>query len=548
MPHQSFINQNFLQLISEYLPDMLWAKETNGRYLFANKAICDNLLMSSPKEVIGKTDIFFATREREKHPENVEWHTFGELCFNSDEVVLENMSPMHFEEFGNIRGELVYLEVHKAPLFDEKGVLIGTIGSGRDITLQKKLENELIISNETINRLAFTDQLTNLPNRQKMQFDIDEHNPYGCIVFNIDRFREINDLFGVSIGDSILIQVAQWFKSIGLDIYRIGGDEFATLLYERVEFEALERTLTEWLEQLSQTFFQIGNEFISIRMNIGVALGGKKLLTQADIALHNAKEAKIAYARYEQTENIEELYRTNIAMTATIHKAIADGRIICHYQPIVDFTTGKIPKYETLVRLIDESGSIVPPLVFLPIAKKTKLYSQITRRVIHQACNTFKNREEEFSINLSIDDIEDPTTVQEIINTLLKTGTASRIVFEILESEGIENYSSVQYFITQVKALGAKIAIDDFGTGYSNFEHILKLNVDYIKIDGSLVRGIIDNERHKIIIETIVDFARKIGAQTIAEFVSDEAIFNTLKSMDINYSQGYFTGKPEPLL
>jgi len=542
-----FSSKSFLHLISEHLPDMLWAKDTTGRYIFANKAICDNLLMCSPEEALGKTDVFFALREREKHFENPEWHTFGELCHNSDDIVLKNMVSMHFEEYGNIRGKLVYLEVHKAPLFDENNKLIGTIGSGRDITAEKRLESKLLTSNETISKIVFMDHLTLLPNRQKMKLDMHEHPPYGCLIFNIDRFREINDLFGIAIGDSILVQITQWFSNVGLNVYRIGGDEFVALLQEFVKWEDLEHSMIHWLYELSKTSFHIEEESLFIRMNIGAALGGEKLLTQADIALHNAKEAKIAYARYESDNNIEELYRTNIAMTATIHKALSDERIICHYQPIVDFITGKIVKYETLVRLIDESGNVIPPIMFLPIAKKTKLYSQITRSVVHQACTLFSNREEDFSINLSIDDIEDPITIQEIITTLLKTGTASRVVFEILESEGIENYASVERFVIQVKALGAKIAIDDFGTGYSNFEHILKLNIDCIKIDGSLIENILSNDRHRIIVETIVDFANKIGARTVAEFVSDVTIFDALKEMGVNYSQGYYTGKPEAL-
>jgi EAL domain-containing protein (putative c-di-GMP-specific phosphodiesterase class I) len=138
--------------------------------------------------------------------------------------------------------------------------------------------------------------------------------------------------------------------------------------------------------------------------------------------------------------------------------------------------------------------------------------------------------------------------VQEIITTITQTGTASRIVFEVLESEGIENYQEVAQFISKIKILGAKIAIDDFGTGYSNFEHILKLDVDYIKVDGSLIQEITDNKRHRIIVETIVDFAQKVGAKTIAEFVSDEAIYNTIKEIGVDYSQGYYTGKPALLL
>ena len=183
---------NFLKLISKHLPDMLWAKDLEGSYLFANESICNNLLMATPDEVIGKKDVYFATRERAKYPENKEWHTFGELCFNSDYVVLEHMKPMIFEEYGNIKGKLVYLEVHKAPLHDRDGNLIGTIGSGRDITSQIMLE-------KTNKKLAFYDQLTALPNRQKIILDISENNPCACVIFNIDEFKEINDFFGTEM-------------------------------------------------------------------------------------------------------------------------------------------------------------------------------------------------------------------------------------------------------------------------------------------------------------------------------------------------------------
>jgi EAL domain-containing protein (putative c-di-GMP-specific phosphodiesterase class I) len=197
--------------------------------------------------------------------------------------------------------------------------------------------------------------------------------------------------------------------------------------------------------------------------------------------------------------------------------------------------------------MIDSDGIMIPPVKFLTIAKKTKLYPQITLEVLNQSCSLFATRSEEFSINLSDSDIRDPYIVKEIIHTITQTGTASRIVFEILESEGIENYEEVVEFITSVKSLGAKIAIDDFGTGYSNFENILKLNVDYIKIDGSLIQGITENSRHHIVVETIVNFAHKIGAKTIAEFVSSEEIYDAIKELGVDFAQGYFTGKPEAI-
>lgn len=133
-----------LRMLADNLPDMLWAKDVQGRFLFANRAICENLLMAADvDEPIGKTELFFARRERSRHPEQNDWHTFGELCVDSDAVTLQQMRAMHFEEFGHVRGQMLYLEVNKAPLFDNDGKLLGTVGSGRDITKIKKLEMEL---------------------------------------------------------------------------------------------------------------------------------------------------------------------------------------------------------------------------------------------------------------------------------------------------------------------------------------------------------------------------------------------------------------------
>ncbi len=531
---------NFLNLISKHLPDMLWAKDLDGNYLYANESICKNLLMANYEEVIGKCDVFFATRERNKHPENKNWHTFGELCFNSDHVVLENMKPMIFEEYGNIKGKLVYLEVHKAPLHDSNGVLIGTIGSGRDITAQVMLEKQ----NE---KLAYYDQLTGLPNRQKIIVDISKKNPIACVIFNIDEFKEINDFFGTENGDKILKDIASWFSKLDLETYRIDGDEFAILYYENLSLETIEHNVRNILSLFEEEIFHVEEERVQITFSVGIAKEKYRLFTKADVAVHYAKENKIKVAIYKENANIEQQYKQNIAVATCIREALIDNRIICYYQPIINLLTGKIAKYETLVRLIDKDNNILSPLQFLNISKKTKLYPHITAEVIHQSCNIFKDREERFSVNLSIDDIKDANTVQEIIKTIIKTKTASRIIFEILESEGIENYDEVINFITQVKALGAEIAIDDFGTGYSNFEHILKLNVDYIKIDGSLIKGISENNKHKIIVETIVDFARKVGSKTIAEFVSDEDTFLIAKEIGIDFSQGYYSGKPDLL-
>lgn len=195
--------------------------------------------------------------------------------------------------------------------------------------------------------------------------------------------------------------------------------------------------------------------------------------------------------------------------------------------------------------MIDKNGNSIPPNKFLEFSKKIKLYSSITKKVVAESCKTFKNRNENFSINLSVDDIKDSSTVEFILKTIKETNTTSRVTFEILESEGIENYDEVISFINQIKSLGSKIAIDDFGTGYSNFEHLLKLDVNYIKIDGSLIKNIVNDDKHRIIVETIVSFARRIGIKTVAEFVSDDSILNAIKEIGISCAQGFHIGKSE---
>lgn len=447
---------------------------------------------------------------------------------------------MIFEEDGSVEIEQIVIAFNTmqktTQLYLEQMEIMNTSLEMKVNEKTKELENQYYI-----------DRLTTLPNRYKLQEVLSKGDVSALAIVNIDDFKEVNDFFGISIGDEILVQIGTWLKELSGACYRLGGDEFALTFANLHDQSELEHRLNILAKFLDEKTFLVQEESLNIRISIGVAMGYEKVLTRADIALHHAKANKKQIAFYNQDEGVEEQYRSNLTMASDVRRALFEHRIICYYQPIVNINTDMIDKYETLVRMIDDEGNIIPPVKFLSIAKQTKLYPRITLEVIYQACTLFASRKEEFSINLSDSDIRNPHTVSEIIKTITETGTASRVVFEILESEGIESYDEVTQFITQVKALGAKIAIDDFGTGYSNFENILKLSVDYIKIDGSLIREIAGNSRHHIIVETIIDFAKKIDAKTIAEFVSDEVIYDTIKELGVDYSQGYFTGKPIPL-
>lgn len=541
MKKNTINSDTLLNLITKHSPDMLWIKDLNGRYLYANNAICNGLLIATPDEVIGKTDIFFALREREKNKDNKNWHTFGELCANTDLETIKYMRPLRFLENGNIQGKMTYLEVDKAPFFDENKNLIGVIGTARDIT-------EQILLKERNEYLMYFDQLTSLPNRQKIILDIENKKAKSSIVFNIDDFKEVNDFFGTNNADKILQDIALRFIKYGYTAYRIDGDEFAILFFDEKSEEELQNEAIKIIDLLDSEPFYIDDKTILITFSIGIAKSDEKLLTKVDIAVNNAKTSNNHICIYEESKNIEERYKENIELATQIKEAILGNRIICHYQPLLNIENSEIYSYESLVRLIDNKGNSLAPYKFLDFSKKIKLYSSITKIVVTQACKTFQNRDENFSINLSVDDIKDLETVDFILKTIKETNTSRRVTFEILESEGIENYQEVISFINQIKSLGARIAIDDFGTGYSNFEHLLRLDVDYIKIDGSLIKNIVTDDKHRLIVETIVSFARRIGIKTVAEFVSDEKILQTIKEIGISCAQGYHIGKPETLV
>lgn len=409
------------------------------------------------------------------------------------------------------------------------------------------LETKIEETTQQLISQSFEDRLTGLPNRHKLQYDMNKHTYTVLGIINIHNFKEINDFFGFTIGDDLLRQMGQWLQALNLNPYRLSGDEFVVIMDDEWNRVNLETLFTRLIQRLSNHPFAVGEESISLNVTIGIDMGDDLCLSHADIALHKAKEENKAIGFYHEYSHIEEQYQNNIQYASMIHKALNSGRIICFYQPIVSNSTGKIGKYETLVRMIDESANVIPPLDFLKIAQKTRLYPQITKTVIEHACNTFSERNEDFSINLSIRDILDQTTVRFIEETIVETNTAHRIVFEILESEGIDNFSDVATFIAKMKKLGVRFAIDDYGTGYSNLENILKLQIDYLKIDGSLIQNSHTDSKHAVIVKYIADFASKLGIETIAEYVENEHIYEFVKEIGITYSQGFFTGKPQML-
>jgi len=239
----------------------------------------------------------------------------------------------------------------------------------------------------------------------------------------------------------------------------------------------------------------------------------------------------------------------NKTMLEQIKCAIENKNIISHFQPIINNQTNEIEKYESLVRLINENNEVLLPNLFLGISKASNIYCEITKQVLE---NSFlilqENQGISISINLSMSDIEN----EEIQNTILffldkHSELGKRIIFELLEDERIINFKVISRFIYSIKKREVRIAIDDFGSGYSNFERIFRLAPDIIKIDGSIIGGLENNNYSRDLIESLVYFSKKQGIKTIGEWVESESTYTILRNIGVDYSQGYYFGKPAAL-
>ncbi|MCW9025807.1 MAG: diguanylate cyclase, partial [Thiovulaceae bacterium] len=377
-------NSELLKLLTQNLPDMLWVKDVDGKYIYANKAICDGLLMAKDTlEPIGKDDVFFALRERESNKNNPDWHTFGELCFNSDKVVIEKNKAMKFEEFGNVKGKLTYLEVFKAPFYDNDGNILGTIGAGRDITELKKIQTDLEKSLKTLAKhkelLEYQenhDSLTHLPNRilfldrlhQAVKIAKTDNTKIALLFIDLDNFKEINDSLGHDLGDKVLVEFSKRIKLKVKKIdtlSRLGGDEFCIILNDIKDIIDISDFILNCVEKIKAPF-KIDEHTLYVNMSIGISVypndgtDANVLLKNADAAMYRAKEnGRNQYSFYD--EDMTKKAYERVMLETQLREAFENDEFIVHYQPKINAKTNKFVGMEALVRWNHPTKGIVSP-------------------------------------------------------------------------------------------------------------------------------------------------------------------------------------------
>lgn len=454
-------------------------------------------------------------------------------------------------------GTLFYEKASITPLINDDGKIEGYISLKLDMTSERLSQKLIELKNDEIEYRLYHDTLTDLSNRNQFLVDLKTSVCPVVILTNINDFKQVNIFYGIQVGDEVLIQLASIFEAIAqeyhLKVYRMHSDEFALLCDREVSDSEIYDILFFIKTRVSEFKFKPKELQLLLYVSIGVSICNKNSLSpsklqleDADIALKFAKSSNNYYAFYEDAKSLVNTFKNNILWTKKLSEAINTEQIIPHFQPIVD-RENRVVFYEALARLIDSDGNIVYPNTFLDIAKHSKLYPQITRIMIEKVFKLFEHRDDSVSINISYEDISDERTVSHIVELMDRYKIAKRLTFEILESESIKNYDDMRVFIATVKSRGCKVSIDDFGSGYSNFERILKLDIDYVKIDGSIIKNINSDENSRVVAETIVHFAKKSGFKLVAEFVCDEAVNDAVMELDIDYRQGFYLGKPQEL-
>ncbi|MCT7908233.1 REC domain-containing phosphodiesterase [Arcobacter lacus] len=398
----------------------------------------------------------------------------------------------------------------------------------------------------------FIDKLTNLPNRNKLKKDLNETDDVLMAFFDIDGFLTLNDLFGEDIGDGILVELSyklrDHFPANEYSVYKLDVDKFVVVAVNSGKsVEEFYENTKYFINNIENQPFLVNENEIDINLTVGVSHANGSLAykyAQRTITYARTKLRKIMI--YDDSFNIHQSFENNIKWLKQLKLGFKENRFQAYFQPIVDTQTKEVYKYEALIRYIDENGNEVGPYNFLDIAKKTRQYPNIIKVILKDSLKLIIEKNKRVSLNISYADISNRKTtdyIYEYLNSQKEEHT-KLLSFEILESEEIVDFEEVSKFISEVKKFQCTVGIDDFGSGYSNFHLLSKLKISFIKIDGSLIQNIHNSKDLEIIVKTISNIAKEFNVKTVAEFVANEEIYNKVKELNIDYSQGFYFNKP----
>jgi diguanylate cyclase (GGDEF)-like protein/PAS domain S-box-containing protein len=535
--------KTFLDTIIENMPLMVTVKEMpEQRYTLVNRAA--EIIFEFPREqMLGR-------RTRDILPEPL-----ADLLVAKDEEAMKHQgSPEVFEHHvsNNRLGERV-LATRKLPIAGQNGGASYLLSISEDITERKRAEEQIVY-------LARHDALTGLPNRVAFLDQLEAtlasagDSPFAAVCLNLDRFKEINDLFGHAAGDAILRECARRLQVMDdhLTIARLGGDEFGAILSEGEMPRAAEALVSKFMTSFENPFV-IDGKPVQIRASIGVAVypadgaDATALLANADAALDRAKEDR-GVVRFFSTE-MDQRQRRRRALQHELGFALAKNELLLHYQPLA-LINGEIMGFEALLRWRRDSGDFISPGEFIPLAEENGLILSIGEWALRKACQEAASWAAplRIAVNLSPVQFRHGDLPGMIHAALLESGLSpDRLELEITEGVLLGDSSRALSILRRLKTLGVRISMDDFGTGYSSLSYLQSFPFDKIKIDRAFISNLEGNSQSAAIVTAVIGLARGLGLPVLAEGVETENQLAFLAREYCDEVQGYLIGKPRPI-
>jgi diguanylate cyclase (GGDEF)-like protein len=448
-----------------------------------------------------------------------------------------------------------------SPFGAEEVQLLGALANHAGVAFQ----NGRLI--EQLREESLHDSLTGLANRTLFQTTVDNvartSSPQAAaavMLMDLDRFKEVNDTLGHESGDRLLVEISRRLIELFPDdatVARLGGDEFAVVL-PTVEGPACAAALADEVLAALEQPFVVGDLNLEIGASIGVALApvhgtdAAMLLQRADVAMYSAKESRSGVEVYDPDR--DEYSPRRLMLAAELRHAIERGQLTLHYQPKADLGTGGITGVEALLRWHHPDYGFVPPDEFIPLAEHTGLIRALTRWVLAAAvaqCGSWHRRglHLNVAVNLSVRALVDVGLPDEVEGLLREAGVPpTSLTLEITESSIMADPARSIGVLERLSELGIMLSIDDFGTGYSSLSYLKKLPVGEVKVDRSFVMNMTSDQDDAVIVRSTIDLARNLGLRVVAEGVEDRSTWETLSSLGCDAAQGYYLGRPMPVL
>ena len=545
--------RDFIKQLLELAPIIVIIQKPNGIILTINHAGVEAFEADS-RSLVGKVFDVFLPESDQEHLKKLNRLRSGEY---GDQVQIDGLLVTENSKLKDISW------LHKLLPSKQYGDEMVILTLGLDISERKIAEARNI-------RMAYFDYLTGLGNRRKFQEEFSQKlasaGRYGyqlaLFYLDLDRFKEINDTSGHEAGDNFLKLVANALKDTvrSTDLLcRLGGDEF-TLLMPHADLAGIEQIAKKINLVLRALVFNYGGKSYTASASIGVAIfplhgsSVNELMANADLAMYKAKElGRGRHHMFNPNYDYRNKLNQAVRWRTILEDAIANDKLVLFYQPILDIRTNEISHFECLVRLRQDDGQMLMPADFVFRAEDLGLIGKIDRIVLKKALAQhveFNRLGKKFklSVNISKRSLEDPTIfvyLSDILND--PEVDPARIIFEITDTASISNYQSTNILIDKIKALGCVLALNDFGIEYPSLHYLKNAPVDYVKIDGSLIRQIDKNNDDKLFVKALIELAQAFGKKTVAEYVENERILDILKEFGIDYAQGYHIGRPKAL-